>query len=141
MTNLDREEGLTIYQERMKIEQAFKDLKSLLCINRLMNKHQVYMEIMVSMVLIACCIGFLVGGKIRDILNGGNEEATEGIIRKRKKQRNETKSRKRKQYSRLFILLKRKIQLSQEAIEKIMKEVLELFRFIVRGFIRNRVLV
>jgi hypothetical protein len=37
MTNLDPGEGLKIYQERMKIEQAFKVLKSLLSIDKLMR--------------------------------------------------------------------------------------------------------
>ena len=140
MIHLEPEEGLTIYQQRMKIEQAFKDLKSLLCIEKLMNKQRVYMEKMVAMVLIAYSIGLMVGEKIRDILYGVNKEVTKEKRRNRKKRRHETKSRKWKQYSGLFVLLKHNIQLSQEAMENIIQEVLELFRYIVRGFVRSCVL-
>lgn len=140
MTNLDPGEGLTIYQERMKIEQAFKDLKSLLCIDKLMNKQQIYMEKMIAMVLIAYCIGLLVGEKVRDLLYGRQGDVPKGTRRKRKKQPTAIRSRKWKQYSGLFVLLKHKIQLSQEAIEKILKEILELFRSIVQGFVRSCVL-
>jgi hypothetical protein len=140
MTNLDPEEGLKIYQERMKIEPAFKDLKSLLCIDKLMNKQQIYMEKMVAMVLIAYCIGLLVGEKVRDILYGRQGDGTREKGRKRKKQRTESRSRKWKQYSGLFVLLKHKIQLSQDVIEKILKEVLKLFRSIAQGFVRSCVL-
>ncbi|OGO16984.1 MAG: hypothetical protein A2Z14_02070 [Chloroflexi bacterium RBG_16_48_8] len=137
MTNLDPEEELKIYQKRMKIEQAFKDLRSLLCIDRLMNKQQIYMEQMIAMVLIAYCIGLMVGEKIRDILSGGEGDVSRDRRRRRKNWRNGIKSRKWKQYSGWFILRKHKIQLSEEAIEKIVNEVLEIFKSIVRGFVRG----
>lgn len=140
MTNLDPKEGLTIYQERMKIEQAFKDLKSLLCIDKLMNKQRVYMEKMVAMVLIAYCIGLLVGEKVRDILYGGQRVIAKSTKRKGKKQTTQLRSRKWKQYSGLFVLIKHKIQLPEEVIEKILEEILELFRSIVQGFVRTCVL-
>lgn len=41
MTNLRKaEEGLAIYLQRMKIEEAFRDLKSLLNFHKLMNKRR-----------------------------------------------------------------------------------------------------
>lgn len=70
MTNLDAEEGLGIYQARMKIEEAFKNLRSLLCLDKLMNKRQEYIDKLVAMVLIACCVGLSVGEAIRDRLYG-----------------------------------------------------------------------
>jgi IS4 transposase len=75
MNNLDAEEGLGIYQKRMKVEEAFKDLKSLLCLDKLMNKRQGYMEKMVAMVLIAYSIGLLVGKTIRDWICCNEENA------------------------------------------------------------------
>ncbi len=36
ITNLDPEQGLFIYQQRTNIEESFKDLKSLLCIDKIM---------------------------------------------------------------------------------------------------------
>ena len=40
MTDLEPEEGLRIYLQRMKIEESFKDVKDLLEINKIMNKWQ-----------------------------------------------------------------------------------------------------
>jgi len=44
MTNLKAEENLSIYQVRMKIEETFRDLKSLLNFQKLLNKHRTLME-------------------------------------------------------------------------------------------------
>lgn len=40
MTDLEAKEGLRIYFTRMKIEESFRDLKSLLAMTKLMNKQQ-----------------------------------------------------------------------------------------------------
>ena len=39
MTNLSAEQGLSFYLQRMKIEEAFKDLKSLLGIDKMMYQN------------------------------------------------------------------------------------------------------
>jgi hypothetical protein len=44
ITSLDPERGLAIYQQRMKIEQTFKDCIDLLHLAKLMNKQQRYLE-------------------------------------------------------------------------------------------------
>jgi hypothetical protein len=49
MTNLEPEKGWEIYQARTKMEQSFRDLKSLLCLDKVMNKSQAKMEQMVAM--------------------------------------------------------------------------------------------
>lgn len=65
MTNLKAEEGLAIYQKRMKIEQTFRDLKSLLNFHKLMNKRRSLMEKMVALILIAYAITLVVGETLR----------------------------------------------------------------------------
>jgi len=65
MTNLDAKAGLAIYDERMKIEEMFRDLKSLLNFHKLMNKRRILMEKMVALILIAYAIILVVGEGLR----------------------------------------------------------------------------
>ena len=44
MTDLEAKESLRIYFARMKIEESFRDLKSLLGMTKLMNKQQTYIR-------------------------------------------------------------------------------------------------
>jgi hypothetical protein len=97
MTNLDAEEGLVIYLRRMKIEQAFRNLKSLLNFEKLMNKRRILMEKMVAMLLIAFSIDLILGETLRDQL------FPEG-------------TRKQKIYSGSFVFLKLKPDLSPQTL-------------------------
>ena len=65
MTNLKAEDGLAIYFQRMKIEETFRDLKSLLNFHKLMNKRRILMEKMVALILIAYAIVLVVGETLR----------------------------------------------------------------------------
>jgi hypothetical protein len=65
MTNLKAEDGLAIYFQRMKIEETFRDLKSLLNFHKLMNKRRTWMEKMVALILIAYAVVLVVGETIR----------------------------------------------------------------------------
>jgi hypothetical protein len=65
MTNLDANEGLAFYDQRMKIEETFRDLKNLLNFHKLMNKRRVLMEKMVALILIASAIILVVGEALR----------------------------------------------------------------------------
>lgn len=67
ITNMDPEAGLALYDQRMKIEICFRDLKSLLHIDKVMNKSQVYLNKMLAMVMLAYAITLLVGEAIRDV--------------------------------------------------------------------------
>jgi len=89
MTNLKAEDGLAIYFQRMKIEETFRDLKSLLNFRKLMNKRRTWMEKMVALILIAYAIILVVGETLRASLFPEN-------------------SRKNKLYSGPFIFLKLK---------------------------------
>jgi hypothetical protein len=68
MTNLEAKEGLAFYLQRMKIEEAFRDLKSLLDFQKLMNKHRNLMEKMVALALIAYTLALILGEVLRSQL-------------------------------------------------------------------------
>ena len=119
MTNLSAEQGLAFYLQRMKIEEAFKDLKSLLGMDKLMCQKRHGMEQMVSLALIAYAIGLVLGETLRSQLFP------------------ET-SRKRKLYSGLFVLLKLKLSLPHNDFRKIHLLALQTFHSIllpVRTFV------
>jgi len=68
MTDMEAMVGLTYYLERMKIEEAFRDLKSLLNFQKLMNKHHCQMEKMVALLLIAYTLALILGEALRSEL-------------------------------------------------------------------------
>lgn len=129
ITNLDPEEGLCIYQQRMKIEESFKDLKSLLCIDKVMNKKQENMEKMLAMVMIAYTIGLMVGEALRDRLYGPPVHPEKGSRAR--------PSRKWQCYSGLFVLLKHKIMLARHEIRRLVGEVLRSFKLLVLDYVRT----
>ena len=95
MTNLDAKQGLDVYAQRMKIEESFRDMKSLLGLEKLMNKRRDHMEKMVALLLIAYAIGLWLGETLRSTL------FPEG-------------TRKHKLYSGLFVLLKLKLSIARQ---------------------------
>ena len=130
MTNLEPEKGWEIYQARTKIEQSFRDLKSLLCLDKVMNKSQAKMEQMVAMMLLTYTIGLLVGESIRDRVYGEQENPSGKTQRTGKRWT---------LYSGLFILLKHKIQLELDALQRIVQQVLRSFKLLVHGDVRTNV--
>ena len=66
MTDLKAEVGLDIYFQRMKIDESFRDLKSLLHLDKLMNQKPEQMEKMIALVMLAYSIGMFTGEGIRD---------------------------------------------------------------------------
>jgi hypothetical protein len=93
MTNLNAEEGLAIYLQRMKIEEVFRDLKSLLNFHKLMNKCRTLMEKMVALLLITYATALILGETMRAFFFPLG-------------------SSKNKLYSGLFIFIKLKLDLS-----------------------------
>jgi hypothetical protein len=67
ITNMEPEAGLALYFQRMKIEICFRDLKSLLHIDKVMNKSQLYLNKMLAMVMLAYTISLIVGEAIQDV--------------------------------------------------------------------------
>lgn len=112
MTNLSAEEGLAFYLQRMKIEESFKDLKSLLGMDKVMCQKRHWMEQMVCLAFIAYAIGLVLGETLRSHLF------------------TET-SRKRKLYSGLFVLLKLKLAVDFMEFRRICNTALKAFQSIV----------
>ena len=119
ISNLDPEEAMRIYKLRMKIEESFRDLKSLLNLDKIMNKKRSNMEKMVALVLLAYAIGLLIGEELRNQVYGG--------------------SRKWELFSGLFVLLKHKISKSRHAMAQAIQKAYLLFRRIVFGYVRTHV--
>ena len=112
MTNLPADQGLSFYLQRMKIDQAFRDLKRLLGMDKLMCQKRHWMEQMVSLACLTYAIGLVLGETLRSQIFP------------------ET-SRKRKLYSGLFVLLKLKLALPHNNFRKIHVLALQTFRTIV----------
>ncbi len=112
MTNLDARQGLDIYFERMKIDESFRDMKSLLGLEKLMNKRRDHMEKMVALLLIAYTIGLWLGENLRSTL------FPEG-------------TRKHKLYSGLFLLLKLKLTIPQHVFLPISSHALSSFASLI----------
>jgi hypothetical protein len=110
MTNLEAKRGLQVYFARMKIDETFKDLKSLLGLIKLMNKRQVYMEKMLALLLLTFTIGLLVGEEIRDLLYGEPITENEPVPHQERIPGSTVlkQGKKWKRYSGLFVLLKQK---------------------------------
>lgn len=67
----------------MKSEESFKDLKSLLGLERIMSKNGQYMEKLIMLVLIACTVGNLVGETIQDRMYRSEKNEAVILIRQR----------------------------------------------------------
>ncbi len=98
MTSLPAEQGLEIYLQRMKIEQTFRDLKSLLGMDKLMCQKRHWMEQMIALALLAYVIGLVLGETLRTQVFPAT-------------------SRKHKLYSGLFVLLKLKLSLPAQKLK------------------------
>jgi hypothetical protein len=118
ITNLQPEAALTIYKARMKIEQAFRDLKSLLRWDKIMNKTRRNMERMTAIVLLVYAIALIIGEDIRERIYQGE---------------------KAKLYSGLFILLKHRIRSAREVIGESVTRAYSLLSAIILGSVRTNV--
>jgi transposase len=79
MGNLPPDELVEVYEERMKIEQTFKDSKSLLDLEKVMSKKRGHLEVVLALVLLAYGLGLMIGEAARDEAYGedGTEEEAE----------------------------------------------------------------
>jgi hypothetical protein len=112
MTNLPAEQGLDIYLQRMKIEEAFNDLKSLLGLEKMMHKKRELMGKMVAWVLIAYAVVLVLGETLRSHLFPQAHP-------------------KRRLFSGSFVLLRLKSSLTHHQFEQISLQALLAFARIV----------
>lgn len=138
MTNLEPHRGLQMYLGRMKIEQSFRDLKSLLHLDQVMNKRQALMEKMVALVLLAFSIGLWVGEGLRDEAYGPAPEPPTKPSRK-KGRRERRFGRKWQRYSGLFVLLKQKLDLPAERLRRVLQTTRDSFIRLVYHPVRTYV--
>ncbi len=127
ITNLEPERGLEVYQQRMKIEEAFRDLKSLLGMGRVMNRQQELMEKTLALIILAYVLGLLTGELLRDLLYGDGLPSNPLDAFHPPAQR----SKQWHLYSGLFILLKKKVKLSQAKWRQLSAATYTLFQTIV----------
>jgi hypothetical protein len=134
MTNLEAKQAQRIYFARMKIDESFRDLKSLLGMTKLMNKQQQIMEKMLALLLLVYAIGLLIGEGLRDHLYGELIQEQEEVPEKERIPGSPflKKGKKWKRYSGLFILLKQKWSLSAREWQKIFTAALTSFLSIVQ---------
>jgi hypothetical protein len=137
MSNLPPEQALSIYLERMKIEECFRDLKALLGLDRLMNKTQHNMEQLAALTMIAYAVGLLVGETLRDELFApaptphSGDPLTQPALT--------PAQRKWRRYSGLFILLKQQLRLTEQRLHQLVDQALQLFAAIARPPVRTYV--
>jgi hypothetical protein len=141
MTNLDAELGQRLYFARMKIDETFRDLKSLLGMTKLMNKQQTIMEKMLALLLLVFAIGLLIGEGLRDHLYGETIRELEVVPEKDRWPGSlpRKKGQKWKRYSGLFILLKQKWSVSACDWQTIIGTALASFMAIVRPSVPTHV--
>jgi hypothetical protein len=134
MTNLEAQAGQRIYFARMKIDESFRDLKSLLGMTKLMNKQQQIMEKMLALLLLVYAIGLLIGEGLRDHLYGELIQEPEVVSEKERIPGSPflKKGKKWKRYSGLFILLKQKWSLSTRDWQAIIGTALASFTALVQ---------
>lgn len=133
MTDLEPEEGLRMYRKRMKIDEMFRDGKSLLGMGRLMNKRWVYMEKMLALLLIVYAIAYLLGERLRDFLYGEPIGEKEVVSEEEQIPGNphRKQGKKWKRYSGLFVLLKQQWRFSVREWERIVEDTWTIFTAIV----------
>lgn len=139
MTNLEAKRGLQIYFERMKIEETYRDLKSLLGMTKLMNQQQVYMEKMIALLLLVFTIGLLVGEEVRDLLYGEPMVEDEQVGEQDRIPGDPTRKKGKKwmRYSGLFVLLKQKWSLTQDQKEAVWLAAFSTFQSVIQPSVRT----
>lgn len=133
MTNLEAKAGQRIYFARMKIDESFRDLKSLLGMTKLMNKQQQTMEKMLALLLLIYAIGLLIGEGLRDHLYGEPTQEQEAVPEQERLPGSPflKKGKKWKRYSGLFILLKQKWSVTTRDWQAIVRTALASFTAMV----------
>lgn len=135
MTNLEPEMGLKLYFQRMKIEICFRDLKSLLHIDKVMNKSQAYLDKMLAMVMLAYAICLVVGEAIRDVQYAQVTPTELNLL-------TIPQVGKRSSwhlFSGPFLLLKQRFRLEQKVLNHIVKAALAIFANLIFANVRTLV--
>ena len=129
ITNMDPEEALRIYKIRSKIEVSFRDLKSLLHMDKVMSKSRTYLEKSLALILITYAIALLIGEGIRDVRLGNVEPDQIDLLNSPET----NNSSKWHSFSGLFLLLKRRRRLPTQTLRQIVSSIFSIFLDLVLG--------
>jgi hypothetical protein len=137
ITTLTPTQGLKIYQQRMKIEQTFRNCKDLLHLPKLMNKLQKQLEQMIALTLIAYNIGLWYGEALRDVAYGHLQpdqlqDSLAGKLVVDIKQHPKWLI-----YSGLFVLIKQELKIKRQLMQRICQEVIRAFEILIFGNVRS----
>jgi len=135
ITNMEPEEGLALYEKRMKIEICFRDLKSMLHIDKGMNKSQVYLNKMLAMVMLAYAVCVLVGEAIRDVQYAQVSPDDLDLL----KIPEMDKSSRWYLFSGPFLLIQQRFRLDRQTLRKIVAIALLIFSHLVFANVRTLV--
>jgi hypothetical protein len=137
ITTLKPNQGLKIYQQRMKIEQTFRNCKDLLHLPKLMNKLQKQLEQMIALTLIAYNIGLWYGEALRDVAYGHLQPDQLQDSLAGKLVVNTKQHPKWLIYSGLFVLIKQELKITREVMQRICQEVIRAFEILIYGNVRS----
>jgi hypothetical protein len=137
LTDLDPQRGVEIYLQRMKIEESFRDCKSLLGLTQLMNKQQLHLEQMLALSLLAYVLGSFVGESLRDISYAGlapQQLSYQDLFLPTQRL---PLGGKWSLYSGLFVLLKQNVRISPHALRRLQKPLQQAFAVLLFGDVRS----
>ena len=137
MTDLEPAKGVQIYLKRMKIEESFRDCKSLLGLDQLMNKPQAHMEQTVALTLLAYVVGLLFGEAVRDVTYAQVSPTEVTLAYLLTVPRIENIRSKWHHYSGLFILLKHQLRIPPETVKLLHQPVIQAFSCLLFGYVRS----
>jgi hypothetical protein len=135
ITNLEPEAGLALYFQRMKIEICFRDLKSLLHIDKVMNKSQVYLNKILAMVMLAYAVSVVVGEAIRDVQYAQVDPDELNLLTVPTVE----KSSRWYLFSGPFLLLKHRYRLARCLLRRIVAAALHIFAQLIYANVRTLV--
>ncbi|MBN2250092.1 MAG: transposase [Campylobacterales bacterium] len=138
ITTMEPEEALDLYVKRMKIETSFRDLKSLLHMDKVMNKSQQRLERILALMMIAYAISLLIGEAIRDVQYAQVHPGDLDLLTIP----STVKRSKWHSFSGPFLLLKQRYRLEYHQLRQIVSYILKIFTELVfgknvRSFVRS----
>jgi hypothetical protein len=137
LTDLDPQRGVQLYLQRMKIEESFRDCKSLLGLTQLMNKQQLHLEQMLALSLLAYVLGSFLGEGLRDISYGGlapEQISYQGLFLPSQCL---PPGGKWSLYSGLFVLLKQPLRAPPDTLRRMQKPIQQAFAALLFGNVRS----
>jgi len=128
MSDLPPQRALPIYLNRMQIEQTFRDLKSLLRLDKLMNKQQEQMEQVMALVLLAFSLGTLLGAQFKEAWCAETPATASKSTARMSRAQAKAARRKRQRYSGLFVLLKLNLHWPTSRVQPLIRQTLQQFQ-------------